>query len=213
MCLLTTKTVLFLENILLAIQQYTARHPHHHHHNRNTSWGASTIHDSDNETRGLISKYPSRVPSPAGTPRNLTPKSTPRIRGHTPTTSLNTLHSPYLPYDDSPPQPRDFAASASSHHVRGKSLSPGPGLVTPSGRHRAHTGDFSYENTPVSAVGEGFVGIAVHSPSTPTREETASHALREQTSYQSLGVLHGQECEGRGYGVQQPIRARTVSFG
>jgi hypothetical protein len=210
--------VLFLENILLAIQQHTARHPHTHH-NHNTSWGASTLNDSDNETRGLISKYPSRAPSPSGTPRNLMPKGTPRIRGHTPTTSLNTVHSPYLSYD-SPPHPRDFAASASSHHVRGKSPSSGPGLVTlresPSptpSRHRAHTGDFSYENTPVSAVGNCSgvgIGIAVHSPSMPTREETSTHALREQTSYKSLGVVDG---EGRGYGIQQPPRARTVSFG
>jgi hypothetical protein len=233
-----------LDNILKAVQQYTARHPshHHHHHNRDISWGASAIaHDSDIETGGLISKYASRAPSPGGTPRNLTPKGTPRIpQGHTPTPSLNCAQTGYYtPSTDSPPQPGDFAAS---HHARGKSLSPAFGSevtlrdTSPSplpmhvhtGRQRAHTGDFSYENTPVDATGLG-IEIAVHGPSSPTlysnhgsknlggrTDEHHEHGLKEQSSFRSLGVLNERDYDGRGYGngeIQQPSRARTVSFG
>jgi hypothetical protein len=180
--------VLVLDNILKAVQQYTARHPSHHHHhaqhNRDISWGASTIAnmDSNNETGGLISKYASRAPSPGGTPCNLTPKGTPRTpRGHTPTPSLSLYaQTGYTPYENLLPQPRDFAAS---HHIRGTSFSPGFdsdvtlrdfAIPSPSpsplpmpvhtDRQRAHTGDFSYENTPVDATGLG-IGISVHRPS------------------------------------------------
>jgi hypothetical protein len=235
--------VLFLDNILKAVQQYTARHPSHHrsHHHRDISWGASTIaHDSDIETGGLVSKSASRAPSPGGTPRNLTPKGTPRTpRGHTPTPSLTRYaQTGYTPYADSPPQPRDFS---SSHHARGKSLSPGfDSVVTlrdsPSplpmsvhtGRQRAHTGDFSYENTPVDATGLG-IEIAVHGPSSPTlysnhgsknlggrTGEHHEHGLKEQSSFRSLGFMNERDYDGRGYGngeIQQPSRARTVSFG
>jgi hypothetical protein len=195
--------------------------------------------DPDNETGGLVSKYASRAPSPGGTPRNLTPKGTPRTRGHTPTPSLRVQTS-YTPYAASPPQPRDFA---SSHHARGKSLSPAffgsdvtlrdpSPLPSPSpmpmpvhtGRQRAHTGDFSYENTPVDAMGLG-IGIAVHSPSSPSlysndgsknlggRSGEQDHGLREQSSCRSLGVMNERDYDGRGCGIQQISRARTVSFG
>ena len=104
--------VLFLDNILLVVTHYTSRHPRHSHH-RDVSWGnRSLAGDSDNETGGLISKYPSRAPSPGGMP-----KSAPRSRGHTPAPSLNRVHTAYTPYSDSPPQPRDFAAGPSNGKV------------------------------------------------------------------------------------------------
>ena len=228
--------VLFLDNVLLLVAQYTSRHPRHSH-NRDISWGnRSLVSDSDNEAGGLISKYPSRAPSPGGTP-----KGTPRSRGHTPAPSLNRVQTAYTPYSDSPPQPRDFVAGPSNGKARMPSRSPGPafgsdvtlrdeGHYTGSGRVRANTGDFSYENTPTSALPEGQglgIGITVHRPSTPSlysnnekngniSREPNTSGLKEKASWKSLGVMNEHDYEGKGYGdagLQQPTRARTVSFG
>ena len=149
-CMLISFLVLFLDNILLVVTHYTSRHPRHSHH-RDVSWGnRSLAGDSDNETGGLISKYPSRAPSPGGMP-----KSAPRSRGHTPAPSLNRVHTAYTPYSDSPPQPRDFAAGPSNGKTRVPSHSPGPafgsdvtlrdeGNYNGQGKGRANMGDFSY---------------------------------------------------------------------
>ncbi|CAN9390184.1 unnamed protein product [Alternaria alternata] len=228
--------VLFLDNILLVVTHYTSRHPRHSHH-RDVSWGnRSLAGDSDNETGGLISKYPSRAPSPGGMP-----KSAPRSRGHTPAPSLNRVHTAYTPYSDSPPQPRDFAAGPSNGKTRVPSHSPGPafgsdvtlrdeGNYNGQGKGRANMGDFSYENTPTSALpdGQGLgIGIAVHRASTPSlysdadkngnlsRKPSKSN-LKEKASWKSLGVMNEHDYEGKGYGdagLQEPTRARTVSFG
>ena len=89
----------------------------------------------------------------------------------------------------------------------------------------------------MSAVGEGNglgIGIAVHSPSTPNlygdgdrgfgskdrglgSNGNGKGVLREKSSYESLGVMDERDY-GRGYGggaaeIQQPTRARTLSFG
>jgi hypothetical protein len=114
----------------------------------------------------------------------------------------------------------------------GKSLSSGfgsdatlRGSPSPTPRPRAHTtGDFSYENTPVSAVGEGNglgIGIEVHSPGTPSLYSNNGEGvsgngkgvLKEKSSYKSLGVMDERDYDGSSYGIQQPARAKTVSFG
>ncbi|KAG9195320.1 hypothetical protein G6011_00441 [Alternaria panax] len=113
--------VLFLDNILLLVAQYTSCHSRHSH-NRDISCGnRSLASDSDHEAGGLISKCLSRAPSPGGTPKGAT-----RSRVHTPVPSLNRVQTAYTPYSDSPPQPRDFAAGPSNSKARIPSHSPGP---------------------------------------------------------------------------------------
>ncbi|KAI4948526.1 hypothetical protein J4E91_005950 [Alternaria rosae] len=114
--------VLFLNNVLLAVAQYTSRHPRHSH-KRDISWGSRTLHidSDDNENGGLICKYPSRAPSPGGTP-----KGAPRRGSNTPTPLLNRVQTAYIPFADSPPQRYDFAAGPSNSKVRMPSRSRDP---------------------------------------------------------------------------------------
>ena len=225
--MLTSLPVLFFDNILLVVAQYTSRHPRHSH-NRDISWGNRTLNNDsdDNETGGLISKYPSRAPSPGGTP-----KGAPRSRSHTPTPSLNRVQTAYTPFADSPPQPRDFVTGPSNGKARMLSHSPGPAVDSEAtlqdegnhaghGRGRANTADFSYENTPTSALprDQGLgIGIMVQRASTPSLygNNHQSGDLREKATWTSLGVMTENDYEGRGYGdagLQQLMRARAVSF-
>lgn len=90
--------------------------------------------------------------------------------------------------------------------------------------------DFSYDNTPTSEVpenqGQGL-GMTVHPPSTPSIHNPVSghvnlssrpsgNGLWDKASWENLGVMKEDGHEGRSYGdvgLQQPMRARTVSFG
>ncbi|KAL1795662.1 hypothetical protein ACET3X_005886 [Alternaria dauci] len=230
--------VLFLDNMLLLVAQYTSRHPPQSHH-RDTSWGnRSMVSDSDNEAGGLMTKYPSRAPSPGGIP-----KGAPRSRSHTPAASLSRVHTAYTLYSDSPLQPRDSAAGPSNDKARMPSRGPNSAFSSDitlrddgnyngqgKGKGTANMGDFSYENTPTSVLAEGQglgIDIAVHRASTPSLYSDADKNgnlsgkpsksnLKEKASWKSLGVMNGHDYEGKGYGdvgLQQPTRARTVSFG
>jgi hypothetical protein len=165
----------------------------------------------------------------------------PRSRARAPTPSLNRVQTAYTPFSDSPPQPRDFAAGPPNGKVRTPSRSLGPafgsevtlrdeGSYTAPHRGRANTGDFSYENTPTSALpkDQGLcININVQRASTPSlyrkhRKDDnlggnpSTSALKETVSWKSLGVMSEQDYEGKGYGdagLQQPSRVRTVSFG
>ena len=237
----TCFTVLFLDNILLAIAQYTSHHPHHSSHKHHSSWGNTTLHNDSDDNDGLTSRYPSRAPSPGSTPRSSTPKGTPHSRGHASTTSLAKVQTAYTPSSHSP---RTFNPEQmhTQKNARSQSRSPQPAFgsdITLRGdetntydvRVTANTSadDFSYENTPTSALGtrepQGLgIGIEVQRPSTPSlynlRDATvdtsrAPDALKGKTSWKSLGPLNERDYEGRTFGEarQPPAHARTVSFG
>jgi len=234
-------TVLFLDNILLAVAQYTSHHPHHSSHKHHSSWGNTTLHNDSDDNDGLTSRYPSRAPSPGSTPRLNTPKDTPNSRAHASTTSLTKVQTAYTPYSHSP---RTFNPEQmhAQKNARPQRCSPEPVFgsdITLRGNEtnidnvrvatNTSTNDFSYENTPTSALGthgpQGLgIGIEVQRPSTPsiysprdTKVDTSrgSDALKEKTSWKSLGVLNERDYEGKTYGGarQPPVRARTVSFG
>ncbi|RAR14115.1 hypothetical protein DDE83_002533 [Stemphylium lycopersici] len=230
--------VLLFDNILIFISQYTRRHSRNSH-NRDSSWGRSTLNNDsdDKEFGGIASKYPSRAPSPGGTPRG-TP---PRTRGHTPAPSLSRVQTAYTSYLTASPRPYEQALRPSEAHSRTPSRSPGPMFgsevtlrddnnQTGGSRSNPTVHDFSYDNTPTSKVpenqGQGL-GMTVHPPSTPSIHNPVSghvnlssrpsgNGLWDKASWENLGVMKEDGHEGRSYGdvgLQQPMRARTVSFG
>ncbi|RMZ70046.1 Low temperature requirement A [Pyrenophora seminiperda CCB06] len=233
------KFLLFLDNILLAIAQYSTHHSRHSSHQHDSSWGNTTLHNDSDENIGLTSRYPSRAPSPNGTPRSNTPKGTPHSKSHASTTSLAKVQTKYPPYYSQ--SPRNFPQEQSHKHQKAtsQSRSPQPASgsdVTLRGEEydardtrvatKPGTGDFSYENTPTSALGsqapQGLgIGIEVQRPSTSSVYSTyergeGSGGLKEKASWKTLGVMNERDYEGGGVSSgarQSPVRARTVSFG
>ncbi|CAO2653769.1 Nn.00g031800.m01.CDS01 [Neocucurbitaria sp. VM-36] len=188
--------ILILDNALLAISHHTSRRSSHH---RGGSWGGSTINDpsDDNDTINLISKSPRNAPSP-------NPNSQ--------VVPLNSVHTAYRPYDSPPSQEPDFATRTSYNVTRAHSRSPyGSSRVTFNEDADGNSNsNFSYQNTPVEALG---IGVAV-SPLVQSERDTAGkkQSSKSKAGYDSLGVVDEDEYDGREY-VQHPMRIRTVKEG
>ncbi|KAF1940514.1 hypothetical protein EJ02DRAFT_504067 [Clathrospora elynae] len=204
-------SVLLLDNLLLALAQYTSRHSHH----RGGSWGSD-----NNDTAGFISKYPSPLPSGAATPCG--PQGQ-----NTPSSSLTKFNATRAPFD-TPLQGRDFAPGPSTSKIRVLSRSPaGRGDITLMNEGdmggRSNTGDFSYENTPVSAL-PGSIGLDINftmSPSVYSNNANANaknlsrnpnkEVRLEKRATAAAALTDGAPCAGWGYGLRGPS-IRSVFF-
>ncbi|KAI1509185.1 LtrA domain containing protein [Pyrenophora tritici-repentis] len=194
--------ILTLDNILLAIAQYTTNHPRHPRHPRNnlhkhhTSWGAgatTTLHNYSSDDT-----YPSRTPSPGNTPRwnNNTVKGIRRSKAHASTASLAKVHT-----SNSPPEQyrrgnghatphRAFTASDVTLHDSTSIFNPNTYTYThhtATSPANANTTDFSYQNTPTSALADhgqprGLgIGIEVQGPSTSTPSLHTTNTQHDQS--------------------------------
>ncbi|KAJ4364694.1 hypothetical protein N0V83_009291 [Neocucurbitaria cava] len=186
--------ILVSDNALLAVSHHTSRRSSHH---RGGSWGGSTVNDTsdENDTVNLLSRSPRNVPSPSPNP---------------PTAPFHAVHTAYGPYDSPPAQDQYLAAHTTNNSTRARSRSPyNTSRVT---LHEDVTGsghlDFSYQNTPVEALG---IGAAV-SPMSQREGDAASSNYSSRAGYESLGVVDEDEYDGREY-VQHPLRVRTVKEG
>ncbi|CAE7026387.1 hypothetical protein PTTW11_04065 [Pyrenophora teres f. teres] len=227
----STQTVLFLDNILLAIAQYTTHHSRHNLHKHHSSCGNATPHN-DSDTN-----YPSRTPSPSHTPRWTTPaRRSPRTKATASTTSLPKVHththtprnSPHL-YTTAIPHPTFTDSDVTLH-------SDEPNTHTHTTNPPSPTQQtFSYQNTPTSAepkplglgIGRGIEAQKQNTHS-PCNQNSSSSASRGVPGCSGLKKVHvvceradagcdGEMGMGMGMGSRVPPlplgKARSVYFG
>jgi hypothetical protein len=177
-------SVLLMDNFLLAISHHTTRRLHR----RDNSWGGSTV-AGENDTAGLISKFPSSGPSSA---------------------PLSQVQTAYTPYDTprqqpfAPPNPQPSTPPKPIDGVQ----TPEIGIRMP-GRSQEHMDEgLTYQNTPANAAPEGRgVAFAV-SPFEQQFEEANSGSGKRRTSrggYESLTGVHDQ-----GRNANRPVRMNAV---
>lgn len=165
--------VLALDNLLLGISHHIARRAAH----RSRSWGGSTMND-DNDTTGLISKYPSNTPNP---------------NSHGTKSSISTVQTAYTPYD-TPVHTQDFATPRD--RSRGASPDPSEGSV----HEDAHAGSFSYHNTPISAM-PGALGLNfATTPSLYSNHDGGKDKSKQRGGYESITGSDADDYDGHDYG-------------
>jgi len=173
--------VLLMDNLLLAISHYTTRRQHR----RDIPLGGSTI-TGDNDTAGLILKFPSSGP---------------------PSAPLSQVQTAYTPYDT--PRQQDFGSpdlsrSASPKPVEGVGI-PESGKRTSGHSEERTPGNHSYQNMPTDAVVECRAVVFAVGPLEQQFEEVSSASGKRRTSRSGYESIRDQ-----GPYANRPVRMNAV---
>lgn len=153
------------------------------------------MNNPSDDTTDLISKYPS---------------NTPNRDSNSPSAGFKNVQTAYRPYDSAPIQEQHVSSRPHFHTPTNMSRTPSSSAVTLRDGDGSGSIDFSYLETPVSALPRDADNDPVSIKSPQYKDENnLNHKRKSRGGYESLGATDEHEYDGQDY-VQHPMRVRTI---